>query len=177
MSFADNLKQYRKEKGISQEELAQRLEVSRQAISKWESGEGYPEVEKLLALSQVLGISLDALMATDASHQDAPRSPNAPCTAILITSPNENVILSCGKVVASQEYKGGKSSPKFALFGIGSASAWGENATFLGWYADREQIGSEIAAIQHAMESGAQAYTLQFCAKTKRRFLGLTMVE
>lgn len=42
MAFADNLKQMRKKKGISQEELAQLLNVSRQAVSKWEQGIGYP---------------------------------------------------------------------------------------------------------------------------------------
>ena len=65
MSFADNLKQLRKEKQLSQEELAEILDVSRQAVSKWEQGIGYPEVEKLLLLSKKLNISLDSLMATD----------------------------------------------------------------------------------------------------------------
>ena len=44
MSFAENLKQIRKEKNISQEKLAELLGVSRQAVSKWEQGIGYPEV-------------------------------------------------------------------------------------------------------------------------------------
>ena len=63
MSFAENLKQIRKEKRISQEELAEMLDVSRQAVSKWEQGQGYPEVEKLLLISNKLDISLDALMS------------------------------------------------------------------------------------------------------------------
>ena len=50
MSFADNLKQLRKEHHLSQEELAELLDVSRQAVSKWENGNGYPEVEKPLFL-------------------------------------------------------------------------------------------------------------------------------
>ena len=50
MSFAENLKQLRNEKQLSQEELAEMLDVSRQAVSKWEQGSGYPEVEKLLLL-------------------------------------------------------------------------------------------------------------------------------
>ena len=43
MSFADNLQLIRKEKHLSQEELAEKISVSRQAISKWEQGSGYPE--------------------------------------------------------------------------------------------------------------------------------------
>ena len=67
MNFAENLKSIRKEQKLSQEELAEMLGVSRQAISKWEQGEGYPEVEKLLLLSSKLNISLDNLMSTEIS--------------------------------------------------------------------------------------------------------------
>ena len=42
MSFGENLKQIRKERGLTQENLAELMEVSRQAVSKWEQGEGYP---------------------------------------------------------------------------------------------------------------------------------------
>lgn len=65
MSFAENLKKIRKEKGFSQEELAEIMNVSRQAVSKWEQGIGYPEVEKLLLLSSKLNISLDSLMSEE----------------------------------------------------------------------------------------------------------------
>ena len=47
MSFSENLKQIRKEYHLSQEALAELLDVSRQAVSKWEQGQGYLEVEKL----------------------------------------------------------------------------------------------------------------------------------
>ena len=62
MSFAENLQLARKKNGLTQEELAEMLDVSRQAVSKWEQGDGYPEVEKLLVLSDKLDISLDELM-------------------------------------------------------------------------------------------------------------------
>ncbi|MBA4510297.1 helix-turn-helix transcriptional regulator [Clostridium sporogenes] len=48
MSFSENLKLIRKERHISQEELGEIMGVSRQAVSKWEQGIGYPEIEKLL---------------------------------------------------------------------------------------------------------------------------------
>jgi len=63
MSFAENLKHIRKKKNITQEQLADILSVSRQAISKWESGFGYPETEKLLILSKELDVSLDYLFS------------------------------------------------------------------------------------------------------------------
>ena len=59
MSFAENLKYIRKKHNITQEQLADILSVSRQAISKWESGFGYPETEKLLIISKELDVSLD----------------------------------------------------------------------------------------------------------------------
>ena len=62
MYFSENLKTLRKIKNISQEELAERLEVSRQAISKWESGECYPETEKLIKLSELFNYDIDELL-------------------------------------------------------------------------------------------------------------------
>ena len=62
MSFGENLRNARKEKNITQEDLAEILGVSRQAISKWESDNGYPETEKLLIISEALNISIDSLL-------------------------------------------------------------------------------------------------------------------
>ena len=62
MSFSDNLKTIRKEKNLSQEELAELLGVSRQAVSKWELGDGYPEVEKLLMIAGKLNVSMAYLL-------------------------------------------------------------------------------------------------------------------
>ena len=62
MAFNENLQNLRKMKGMSQEQLAEQLEVSRQAVSKWESGSGYPETEKLLAICDIFDCSMDILM-------------------------------------------------------------------------------------------------------------------
>ena len=62
MEFYIKLKQLRKGQGMSQEELAGQLNVSRQAVSKWESGQGFPETDKLLIISNIFGVSLDYLL-------------------------------------------------------------------------------------------------------------------
>ncbi len=62
MNFADRLQELRKAKGLSQEDLAERLNVSRQSVSKWETGLGYPETEKLLVLCNILDVDLDYLL-------------------------------------------------------------------------------------------------------------------
>ena len=53
MKFGEKLQKLRKEKGMSQEELAARLHVSRQAVSKWENDQGYPETEKMLMIGNI----------------------------------------------------------------------------------------------------------------------------
>ena len=62
MSFGEKLQQLRKEKGLSQEDLAYQLNVSRQAVSKWESQNGYPEMEKMILISELFQVSLDYLL-------------------------------------------------------------------------------------------------------------------
>ena len=69
MNFAQNLCYLRKQKNMTQEELAEHMEVSRQTISKWESGASYPEMEKLLQLCDLFGCSLDTLMRGDAQQE------------------------------------------------------------------------------------------------------------
>ena len=174
MTFAENLKLIRKERNLSQEELAEILEMSRQAVSKWEQGDGYPEVEKLLLLSSKLNISLDNLMSTEfaqKSSNDQRREEGL----ITITSPTENVIATCHKVVSSGKMGGGKSSPKYALFGAsnGIDIFGGESRTFLGWYANEDEISKEIKEIHNAVISGIATYTLKYSVKTKKRFAGI----
>ena len=98
MSFAEKLKQVRKEKQLSQEELAFMLEVSRHAVSKWELDEGYPEVEKLMMLAKKLNVSLDYLLDIEVEKQTATTS-----KAILIASPHENVLARCVSIVSSKK--------------------------------------------------------------------------
>jgi len=62
MEFNNKLYELRKQKGFSQEEFANRLNVSRQTISKWEVGESTPDMEKLVAISDLFEVSLDELV-------------------------------------------------------------------------------------------------------------------
>ena len=178
MSFAENLKQLRKDKQLSQEALAEILDVSRQAVSKWEQGIGYPEVEKLLLLSRKLNVSLDSLMETEISQQSDNHKGRV-TGQITITSPHENVITTCYKVGSSGKMRGGKSSPQYFLFGVsnGIPSFWGEPTTFLGWYADKEQITKEISEIQNAIVRGDATYVLQYSAKTERKWTKVKIIE
>ena len=70
MTIGERIKAYRKEKGLSQEQLAEALNVSRQAITKWESGKGLPDIENLIVLSRTFGVSLDEMVGEEASFQE-----------------------------------------------------------------------------------------------------------
>ena len=65
MEFHEKLQELRKREGLTQEQLAQRLFVSRTAVSKWESGRGYPEIETLKAIAGLFSVTVDALLSTD----------------------------------------------------------------------------------------------------------------
>ena len=65
MEFNEKLQELRKQKGLTQEELANALFVSRTAVSKWESGRGYPGIDSLKAISKLFSVSIDQLLSGD----------------------------------------------------------------------------------------------------------------
>ena len=62
LNFGENLRRLRKSKDLSQEQLAEMLNISRQAVSKWESGKAYPDIENLVLLRSIFNITLDDLI-------------------------------------------------------------------------------------------------------------------
>lgn len=65
MTFSEKLKEARKNAGLSQEQLAEKLCVSRQAVTKWETGRGLPDVENIKAISLLLNVSIDYLLSDE----------------------------------------------------------------------------------------------------------------
>lgn len=65
MEFNEKLQMLRKHKGLTQEELAAQLLVSRTAVSKWESGRGYPNIDSLKAIARLYGVTIDDLLSGD----------------------------------------------------------------------------------------------------------------
>ena len=65
MEFNEKLQELRKQRGLTQEELAQALYVSRTAISKWESGRGYPNIDSLKAIAKFFAVTIDELLSGD----------------------------------------------------------------------------------------------------------------
>lgn len=77
MGFNNKLYELRKQKGFSQEELANRLNVSRQTVSKWEFGDSTPDMEKLIAISELFGISMDELVLDKAPEKNEDNNPKS----------------------------------------------------------------------------------------------------
>lgn len=65
MNFASNLQKLRKKENMSQEVLAERLDVTRQSVSKWESGASYPEMDKLISICKIFNVDMDTLVNGD----------------------------------------------------------------------------------------------------------------
>ena len=78
MILADKIVNLRKRAGWSQEELANQLGVSRQSVSKWESGASIPDLEKILRLSQIFGVSTDFLLRDDVEPEQPSMEPELP---------------------------------------------------------------------------------------------------
>lgn len=91
----EELAAMRKEKGLSQQELAEAVGVSRQAVSRWETGQSAPSTENLVALCTIYGVSLDALLgepnaAANGRAEPPPATPpktgRLPCIAVLVAA-------------------------------------------------------------------------------------------
>ena len=78
MELYEKLYELRRASGMSQEELAEKLGVSRQAVSKWESGATQPELPKLIELSKIYQVSVDALLSLEHAKEQQDSSPAAP---------------------------------------------------------------------------------------------------
>ena len=80
MSFGEQLSSVRRRAGLTQEQFAEQLQVSRQAVSKWESGRGYPEIEKILYICNRYQVSIADMFAAEAPPPSCP-APSEPVSA------------------------------------------------------------------------------------------------
>ena len=77
MHIGEKIQHQRKKLGLSQEDLATQLNISRQAVSRWETGEGLPDTEKVIRLSRIFGVSTDYLLL-DELESPTPPEPSPP---------------------------------------------------------------------------------------------------
>lgn len=175
MSFGNNLRMARKGKGITQDQLAELLNVSRQAVSKWESESGFPETEKLLAISKELGVSLDYLMdntPTDANEIEETVAAPASEKKIMIATYDGSQTVNCLSVRYTKIVFPAKNEPSWLLDAVDRVGFFGAHRVILGWYEDEETVKKEMDEIIAAMEEGKASYTLKYFTDVKISFLG-----
>ena len=83
MSMGNKLAEARKKQNLTQEQLAERLGVTRQAVSRWESDAAYPETDKIVRMARLLNVSCDYLLRDDVAEGDAEAPPPDPVTRLL----------------------------------------------------------------------------------------------
>ena len=94
MKLSDYLKQYRKENNLTQETLAEKLYVTKQAVSKWENDRGLPDIETYKDLSRLLGVSVDTLLGLE--EKETQKKSNSKVLLVIILS----MVLLVGIVIA-----------------------------------------------------------------------------
>lgn len=192
MSFGENLRNVRKKKNITQEDLAETLGVSRQAISKWESDNGYPETEKLLVISEVLNISIDSLLngssTLDVKQEIAEAESVKASNKLYIIDANKRKLAAfeefgidmiginnTGEADLITGFKKEKTKvkvPVCTLYGITKGILGRNKRTTLGYYSTLENAQKELTSISKASKTDTQ-YELKYAAKMQ----GVRIVE
>jgi transcriptional regulator with XRE-family HTH domain len=179
MSFSNNLKRIRAEKTLSQEQLAELLGVSRQAVSKWEQDSGYPETEKLIQLAKQLDVSLDSLLLDKPSEEEA--KTQLETKQVMFFQGGSIVIQPYGDTAMSSFFRfsiqknitfGNKGEPAFALSGVDRTGFWGDHLVTLGWYESMDDAKQEMREIYTAIQNGEATYQLKHYTDVVMKALG-----
>ena len=159
--FSEKLQKLRKERGVTQEELSEILDVSRQSISKYENGTSEPNFEKLLILSKYFNVSLDELLdnTTFQNSEQGLVVKNIQSNKILIESKIDGKVSSFYKFINNSVFGKKEHHPELMLLGVDGHSFWGDNAVALAWYATKKDYEKELQAIMEAMSKGEQRIT------------------
>ena len=182
MSISVKIKQLRKSNGLSQEQLAEKLDVSRQAISKWESGASFPDVEKMVIISELFKVSTDYLMKDENTVEfggDAQQCVQVPkklyimdinkrklsafdefAVEMLSSSNNGEADLITGITKSDTKVK----VPVCILYGVAKGILGMNKRTTLGFYASLEDAEKEINNISKAAATET-VYELKYAAK------------
>ena len=113
MIFADKLITLRKKAGWSQEELAEKLNVTRQSVSKWEGAQSVPDIDKILQLSCLFGVTTDYLLKDDAAEPEYTEDDTSPLPRVTLAQANDYLA------------KAKANAPRLALVALSEAGLFG----------------------------------------------------
>lgn len=118
MSLSEKLQLLRKKNGFSQEELADKLGISRQAISKWESGQSIPDLNKLIILAELYNVTMDNLVKDSDEYGILQNSLNTNGNEIKEKNKNTQIVINLNKSSVEYEYKSKKTLFRLPLVHI-----------------------------------------------------------
>ncbi len=101
--LAEQIQRMRKSRGLSQEELADKIGVSRQAVSKWESGQSQPDIDRLLALSDFFAVSVDTLLKGSEGKEEQQQSHPMIWVAAATAANAAGVLIGCASWSSTQQ--------------------------------------------------------------------------
>lgn len=182
MSISEKIQQLRKKNGFSQEQLAEKLEVSRQAVSKWENGTSFPDIEKLVLISELFQVSTDSLVKDeevfkpnqlvqqsihiqrklyiiDVNKRKLSAFEEFEIEMISADNRGETTLIT-GVTKPNQKVR----IPVCALYGISKGLLGMNKRTLLGFYASLEDAKGELISIAKASETDT-VYELKYASK------------
>lgn len=140
LEFHEKLQELRRKKGLTQEQLAQKLYVSRTAVSKWESGRGYPNIDSLQDIARFFGLTVDELLSHGALSAD-----EKPCRDLLWGVLDVSVLLFLVLPIFGQ--KTGGAVEEVSLLALRAVAPY-MRAAYLLWTAAAAAVGLLTLALQ-----------------------------
>lgn len=140
LEFHEKLQELRRKKGLTQEQLAQKLYVSRTAVSKWESGRGYPNIDSLQDIARFFGLTVDELISGEALSAD-----EKPCRDLLWGVLDVSVLLFLVLPIFGQ--KSGGAVEEVSLLALRAVAPY-MRAAYLLWTAAAAAVGLLTLALQ-----------------------------
>ena len=166
--FSEKLRSLRKERSLSQEEVAEKLNVSRQTISKYELGDATPDLNKISEIAKLFNVSFDYLLG-DRVVKEEKQVIQSSNNTITIMSSITKTMANHYKFKTIKVFKPKKNQPYGLLMGVYKETFWGESVDCLGYYATKEDMDKELKAIFSALSKGEPTYELQFSKEVDKK--------
>lgn len=153
MIFADKLITLRKKAGWSQEELAEKLNVTRQSVSKWEGAQSVPDIDKILQLSCLFGVTTDYLLKDDAAEPEYTEDDTSPLPRVTLAQANDYLA------------KARANAPRLALGALSEAGLFGIWDDLAGGIGPIALLVIIAAAVAIFMQCSASVRAYEFLQK------------
>lgn len=170
--FSENLKKLRTNKGLSQEQLSEIIDVSRQSISKYESGVTQPSFDKLIAIAKYFDVSIDFLLLSENNNNSATvKSDKITITSHLDSLKTFASVASYYAFTISKIIGSNANGPQAVVWGTYDSGLFGDKRQMLAYYRSFEDAKKEISSINDAMQQGQTNYDLQYFVNVRLKGL------